>query len=47
MLDTMEKFYIYKEMRINNQVNDKCKVKPNVIFETLILEDTDRAPITL
>jgi len=47
MLDTMEKFYIYKETRINNQIYDKCTVKPNVIFETLILVDTDRAHITL
>ena len=47
MLDTMEKFYIYKETRINNQIHDKCTVKPNVIFDTLILEDADRAPSTL
>jgi ferritin-like metal-binding protein YciE len=47
MLDTMEKLYIYKETRINNQIHDKCTVKPNVIFDTLILEDTDRAPFTL
>jgi len=47
MLDTMEKFYIYKKTRINNQINDKCTVKPNVVFETLILEDTDRAHVIL
>jgi len=47
MLDTMEKFYIYKETRINNQINDKYRVKPNVVFETLFLEDTDRAHINL
>jgi len=47
MLDTMEKFYIYKEARINNQINDKCTVKPNVVFETLILDDTDSAHVTL
>jgi hypothetical protein len=47
ILDTMEKFYIYKETRINSQINDKCTVKHNVIFETLILEDTDRAHVTL
>jgi hypothetical protein len=46
MLDTMEKFYICKETSINNQIN-KCTVKPNVVFETLILKDTDRAQITL
>jgi len=32
MLDTMEKFYIYRETQMNNQLNDKCIVKPNVIF---------------
>jgi hypothetical protein len=46
MLDTQEKINIYKETRINNQINDKCTVKPNVIFGTLILEDTDRVNIT-
>ena len=28
MLDRMEKFYIYKETRINNQIKDKGTVKP-------------------
>jgi hypothetical protein len=45
MLDSMQNFYIYKETRINNQINEKCTVKPNVVFETLILEDTDREHI--
>jgi hypothetical protein len=34
----MEKIYINKEIQINNQINDKCTVKPNVVFETLIPE---------
>jgi len=33
MLDITEKCYIYKETRINNQIN-KCTVKPNIVFET-------------
>jgi hypothetical protein len=45
MLHTMEKLYIYKETEFNNQINEKCTVKPNVIFETLILENTDRMHI--
>jgi hypothetical protein len=45
-LDTMETFYIYKEARNNNQINDKCTVKPNIVFETLILKDADRAHTT-
>jgi len=47
MLHTMEIFHIYKVTQMNNQINDKCTVKPNVIFETLILADADRAYITL
>jgi hypothetical protein len=43
MLNTMEKFYTYKETRINNQINDVCTVKPNVIFDTIVLKDTVRA----
>jgi hypothetical protein len=46
MLKTLEKFYIYKETSINNQLNDKCTVKPNVIFDTLTQTDTVRSQST-
>ena len=46
MLNIMEKFCIYKETKIDNKLNDKCTVKPNKIFVTLILRDTARAHIT-
>jgi hypothetical protein len=39
MLDTSEKFYIYKETKRNNQINDKFTVKPNVIFDILVHKD--------
>jgi hypothetical protein len=42
-LNNLEKFYIHKETSINNQINDKCTIKPKVIFDTLIQTDTDRA----
>jgi hypothetical protein len=29
MLNTIEKFYIYKEARINNKINGKCAVQPS------------------
>jgi transposase-like protein len=35
-MDTVEKFYIYKETWKNNQINDKNTVKPNAIFEVLL-----------
>jgi hypothetical protein len=43
MMDTIEKYYIYKEIKLNNQINDKLTVQPNVIFETLVQQDAQRA----
>jgi len=42
MMDTIEKFYIYRETKLNNQINDKLTVKPNAIFETLVRQDPHR-----
>ena len=39
----MERFYIYKATRDNNQINDKNTVKPNVIFGTIVREEASRA----
>jgi hypothetical protein len=47
MLNTIEKIYIYKETKIDNQFDDKCTVKPRVIFDTVILKYNDRAHIAL
>jgi hypothetical protein len=38
MMDTLERFYIFKEIKSNNQINDKVTVKPNSIFEIVIHE---------
>jgi hypothetical protein len=42
MMDTIEKYYIYRETKLNNQINDKFTVQPNVIFETLVQQDAHR-----
>jgi hypothetical protein len=42
MMNTMENYYIYKETINNNQINDKNTVKPNIIFETIVHEHTNR-----
>jgi hypothetical protein len=47
VLNTIEKLYIYKETKIDNQLSDKCTVKPRIIFDTVILKNTDRAHIAL
>jgi len=39
MVNTLEKFHIDKETKIDNQMNDKCTIRPNIIFDTLILKN--------
>ena len=38
----MEKFYIFRETTLDNQINDKLAVRPNIIFETIVLKDPHR-----
>jgi len=42
MMDTLEKFYTFRETKLNNQINDKMTVKSNVIFDTIIRNDPYR-----
>jgi hypothetical protein len=35
-------FYIFRETKLSNQINDKVTVKPNIIFETIVHEDPHR-----
>ena len=37
-LNSTEKFYIYRETKIDNQLNDKHTVTYNKIFDTLLNE---------
>jgi len=41
-MDTMERSYIYKGTYFNNQINYKNNSKPNIIFETIVRESTNR-----
>jgi len=43
LMDAMEKFYMYKEARNNNQINYKDTVKLNMIFDVIVRENTARA----
>ena len=40
MINTLEKFYIFRVSRLNNQINDKSTVKPNVIFDVIVRNTT-------
>jgi hypothetical protein len=42
MMDTLERYYIYKETKSNNQIKDNLTVKTNTIFEILIHEASNR-----
>jgi hypothetical protein len=39
MMDTLEKFYIFRETKQNNQINDKLMVKPTIIFKAIVRHD--------
>jgi hypothetical protein len=43
LLDDMERFYVYKEIYFNNQINDKNSAKSNFIFDTIVRECSNRA----
>jgi len=42
MMDILERFYIFQETKINNQINDRLNIKPNIIFETIVQKDPHR-----
>jgi hypothetical protein len=43
LMDAMERFYIFKKTRDNNQINDKNTAKPNIIFDTTVRKEASRA----
>ena len=42
LMNTLEIFHIYNTTRLNKQINEKCTAKPNVFFDTIIRNSTDR-----
>ena len=46
LMDRVERFHIYKETRVNNQIKDKITAKPNIVFETIVRDDASRAQTT-
>jgi len=41
-MNAIEKYYIYRETKMNNQINDKLTVQPNATFETIVRHETHR-----
>jgi hypothetical protein len=46
MMNTIERFHIYKETLMNNQINDKHTVKPNITFDIITQNNPDRGHST-
>jgi hypothetical protein len=45
IMNTLEKFHICNEIKLDNQINDKCTIKSNVIFDTI--RNTSRGHVPL
>jgi hypothetical protein len=46
-MDTLEKYYIFLETKLNLQINDNLTIKSNIIFETIVQKGPHRGlPIT-
>jgi hypothetical protein len=41
-METMEKYYISRETKLNNQINDKLTLKQNRIFDPTVRYDHHR-----
>jgi len=41
-MTTLERFHIYNETKLGNEMNDNFAVKPNAIFEVVIQINADR-----
>ena len=47
MMDIFERYYIFRETKLNLQINDNLTIKSNIIFETIVQKDPHRGlPVT-
>jgi hypothetical protein len=42
LMNTIERFHIYHETKLNNQINNRHTAEPNAIFEALVLMHSDK-----
>jgi hypothetical protein len=45
IMNTLGKFRIYNEIKLDNQINDKCMIKSNVISDTMRNTSTGHLPL--
>jgi hypothetical protein len=42
LINILKKLNIYNTVQSENQISDKCTTKPNILFDMLILNNSDR-----
>ena len=42
MMDILEKYYVFCETKLNNQINEELTIKWNIIFDTVVCYDHHR-----
>ena len=42
MMNILERLNIYNKTKLDNRIKDKCAIKSNVIFETIIQRNSSR-----
>ena len=42
IMDTLENCYVFRETKLNNQINDKLTIKQNIILDTIVRYDLHR-----
>jgi hypothetical protein len=42
MMNILERFNIYNETKLDNRIKDKCMIKSNVIFDTIIQRNPNK-----
>jgi len=42
IMDTLEKYYVFRETELNNQINEKLTIKQNIILNTTVRYDHHR-----
>ena len=46
MMNTLERFHIYNETKLDSQINGKGTVKQNIVFDTVIRRSPGRGHAT-
>ena len=41
-MDTLERFHVYKETKLENKINDRNTITQNILFDAIIQKESSR-----